>query len=64
MLGGGNVVGVPDFGVSGEQVDGVGDQAGVFVGRDRGVVGVGVGEVFGGQVQQVARGPACGVGGG
>ena len=48
----------------GDHVDGVGDPAGVLVGGDGSAVGVGVGELFGGQVQQVARRPPLGVGGG
>lgn len=48
--------------VAADQVDGVGDGAGVLVGGD-GVVGVDVGEVFGGDMQQAGGGPAGGVGG-
>ena len=48
----------------GDHVDGVGDPAGVLVGGDGSAVGVGVGELLGGQVKQVARCPPFGVGGG
>lgn len=46
--------------VAGEQLNAVGDRPGVVVGAD---VGVGVGEVFGGDLQQLGRGPAARVGG-
>ena len=65
MVGGGQiVVGVCGRVGGGDHVDGVGDPAGVFVDGDGSAVGVGVGELFGGQVQQVARRPPLGVGGG
>src|ERR1700752_1445689 len=47
----------------GEGVDGVGDEAGIVAGGDRVVVVGGVGEVFGGQGEQVRWGPCVGVGG-
>lgn len=60
VLRGGQVVEVhAESGVQamGERIDGVGDQAGVVAGRDRLVVVCGVGELLGGDVEQVARCP-------
>ena len=47
----------------GECVHGVGDQLGVVTGRDRLAVGAGVGELFGGHLEQVTRCPLLRVSG-
>ncbi|SID23262.1 Uncharacterised protein [Mycobacteroides abscessus subsp. abscessus] len=47
-------------GGGGEQLDGVGDQSCVLVDTDL-VIGVSVGDVFGGHVQQIGRCPLLGV---
>ncbi|WP_239656910.1 hypothetical protein [Mycobacterium riyadhense] len=52
-------VGVDGGGVVGEQLDAVGEQAGVLVGAD-GLGGRDVVEVFGGRGEQIVRGPIGG----